>query len=267
METEKRCVIFENSGQKIFGVVHIPSGASEESPCPAVLICHGYGGNKCGKHRLYVRLANRLARIGIAVLRFDFRGSGDSDGEFQQVNIDTEVSDFYSALNYLKNLPFVDPARIGILGNSLGGAIAVTGASSVLKGLRALVLWAPPLTGEQWQKQWQHKANTVIDGEFIEFQGQQAHLTLIKQLFALDLKPHLTKLKRIPLLHFYGEKDNIIDKTHREGYQKVRTKSIAPSQFIILKKSDHDFTDFAEQQKMLKGSEEWFQKYLFGDDG
>jgi len=262
MGMEKKWVVFENAGQKIFGVVHMPTKATEDSPCPAVLIVHGYGGNKCGKNRLYVRIANQLARAGIAVLRFDFRGSGDSDGEFHDMTLDTELSDFHCALNYLKNIPCVDASRIGLLGRSLGGAVTVMGGFEA-KGIRALVMWAPVFSGEQWKKDWKKWSSPEsLDGELIEFQGQQAHLSFVKQLFSMDLNSQLAKMEGIPLLHFYGEKDDLVDKTHREGYKKVRANASAPSHFVLFKNSDHEFGDIKEQKTMLKETEEWFVKYL-----
>ena len=76
---EKReSVVWFFQGKAIFAMLHRPL---QEGPRPAVLMCHGLGGTKVGRHRIYVALSEALARLGIAVMRFDFSGCGDSEGD------------------------------------------------------------------------------------------------------------------------------------------------------------------------------------------
>ena len=66
-----------------------------------------------------------LSELGYVVLRFDMRGCGDSEGEFGRVICLEQVEDTSSALSFLAKHPAVDPARIGLIGSSFGGAVAV----------------------------------------------------------------------------------------------------------------------------------------------
>ena len=187
-------VIIDNGGQKIFGVMHRPL---TKSPYPAVLICHGLGGHKVGKHRLYVHLANRLASIGIAALRIDFRGSGDSEGEFIDMTINTEVSDALKALEFLKNDSHIDKNKISIFGRSLGGVIAVL-ASHQYKQIKSMVLWAPVFNGEQWKEQWKMikaaKISIEKRDEMMSIEGMTPSLKFFEQLFELDLSTEMEAL-------------------------------------------------------------------------
>ena len=55
---DRESVVLENKGQKIFGIIHKPKVSG---PIPAVLMCHGLGGHKTGKYRMYVLLAEKLS--------------------------------------------------------------------------------------------------------------------------------------------------------------------------------------------------------------
>lgn len=128
------------TGETLAASLERPSPSAE--PCPAVLLLHGFTGHKAEDGRLFVRLARALAASGMASLRIDFRGSGDSDGDFADLTIERELEDARAALSLLAALPSVDGARVAVLGLSLGSAVAALLAGE-RADLAALVLWAP----------------------------------------------------------------------------------------------------------------------------
>jgi dipeptidyl aminopeptidase/acylaminoacyl peptidase len=97
--------------------------ASEE-PAPTVLLCHGIwtGRREC------LPLALRFREAGYNVLCFDFRAHGLSDGRFTSVGMH-ETNDVLGAVEYLKTRPEVDPARIGVIGFSMGAAASIQAAA------------------------------------------------------------------------------------------------------------------------------------------
>jgi len=101
---------------------------------------HGFTGQRMEPHRLFVLFSRLLAEHGIASLRFDFRGSGESEGSFDEMTVSRELEDVRAAHDFLKAQPQIDPARIGLLGLSMGGMVA---ALSVGLGFGSLALWAP----------------------------------------------------------------------------------------------------------------------------
>jgi pimeloyl-ACP methyl ester carboxylesterase len=72
-----------------------------------------------------LRPAAVLGRLGYVTLAFDMRGCGDSDGEKGRVICLEQVEDTSNALTHLAQHPAVDPGRIGVIGTSFGGAVAV----------------------------------------------------------------------------------------------------------------------------------------------
>jgi uncharacterized protein len=135
----EQAVSFQNEGQTLYGMLHLPNTSS---PHPAVLLLHGLTGDKTGSHRLFVHMARALTARGIAAFRFDMRGSGDSEGEFQDMTLAGETSDAQAALDWLIGHPAIDPARIGSLGLSLGGLVQSLLAGSNAQRLRGLAYWA-----------------------------------------------------------------------------------------------------------------------------
>src|SRR2546425_3695217 len=91
-------IVFDCRGQQIVGMLHLPEGKGR---FPAALLLHGFTGTKTEAHRMFVKLARALADHGIASLRFDYRGSGDSAGTFEDMTIRSEVADSIEAIRFL----------------------------------------------------------------------------------------------------------------------------------------------------------------------
>jgi fermentation-respiration switch protein FrsA (DUF1100 family) len=134
----ERCVEFENQGSKLFGMLHLPQG---KKPKPCVVFLHGYTGDRIGEHFVFVKAARELARNGTAAFRFDFRGSGESEGDFKDISVETEISDALRALEVARGMSEVDEKRVGLLGHGLGGCVAACIAAE--SGAVSVALWAP----------------------------------------------------------------------------------------------------------------------------
>lgn len=126
-------IVFENSrGQKIVGVLDGP-----EKNAPLVLALHGFGGTKESNQEF----SDILNPLGIATLRIDFSGSGESDGKYEDKTITGFIDDAQSALNFVLSFQHrtFDFNKIGIVGHSMG---AVTGILVSAKDSRVSTLVA-----------------------------------------------------------------------------------------------------------------------------
>jgi dipeptidyl aminopeptidase/acylaminoacyl peptidase len=119
------------------GLVHWPDG---DGPAPAVVLLHGFTGQHIEQDRLFVQAARHLSTAGFAVLRMDFYGSGDSDGDFDEWTVFTEVEDAVSMLDWLGQQPRVAADRLGVVGLSLGGCVTALLAGQDSRP-RTVVLW------------------------------------------------------------------------------------------------------------------------------
>jgi dipeptidyl aminopeptidase/acylaminoacyl peptidase len=259
---ERECIVLNNEGQKIFGILHLPSHVKNP---PCVLICHGLGGHKTGRYRIYVELAEALVKQGIAAFRFDFRGSGDSEGSFIDMTLHGEVSDAVKALEYLEKEPRIDRDRIGLFGRSLGGAIAVMVAARFGKA-KSIALWAPMYSGEDWLHLWDKiQSGTLSSEESEEFRrinGQVASIDFYGEMFKMRIDNELQELMHIPLLLMHGEQDEVISPTHSDKYLDDRKVSGAKTEIVKLPHGDHDFTQAQERAYAVMRTAEWFMETL-----
>ena len=132
---------FTVEGQRLYGMLHLPEG---KGPFPALSMYHGFTGQRIEPHRLFVKTARKLAIEGFVVLRFDFRGSGESQGDFRDMTISDEIRDALASLDFLTSQPEVNPNRLGVLGLSMGGFVASHVASQSSR-VKALVLSGRPV--------------------------------------------------------------------------------------------------------------------------
>lgn len=145
--TRREPVVYDSEGQQVYAVLHRP--VSAEPPYPAVAIFHGLVGSKVQPHRLYVMLSEELARTGVASLRIDFRGRGDSEGETIDMTPDADIADATGALDLLAAHPEIDAARLGLLGHSWGGVVAAVLAGRDQR-VGPVVLWNAAADVHTW---------------------------------------------------------------------------------------------------------------------
>lgn len=112
------------------GTLSIPDG---RGPFPAAVLLSDMGRQdrdaSQGSYRLFADLASSLARQGIAVLRLDDRGVGQSGGDGRLATTADLVRDAQAALSYLRMRPSIDPARTGFIGHGEGGNVALLAAA------------------------------------------------------------------------------------------------------------------------------------------
>lgn len=142
-KTEKLTV--EGSKGKLSTILVTPDHLQEGQKCPMVIMCHGFGGNKDENGGMMYAIADSLLHEGIASIRFDFNGHGESEGKFSEMTVPNEVQDARCIYRYVKALPYCGP--ISVIGHSQGGVVA-----SMLAGelgndsIDRVVLLAPAAT-------------------------------------------------------------------------------------------------------------------------
>jgi uncharacterized protein len=116
-------VSIPSAGLRLHGALGMPAGSQGPERRAAFLVLHGFGSN-CESPSV-IQPARVLSEFGYVTLRFDMRGCGKSEGEFGRVICLEQVEDLGNALDFLARHPAVNPNRIGVIGSSFGGAVAV----------------------------------------------------------------------------------------------------------------------------------------------
>lgn len=137
-------LLFGPVGEELFGMLHLPDQVAR--PCGLVL-CHPFGEEKLWAHRVYVAFAREMARRGIPALRFDYRGNGDSAGEFAASSLSTAVADTQRAIAELASRTGV--SRVVLAGLRFG-AIVASQVAEAREDVDALLLWAPIVDGGKY---------------------------------------------------------------------------------------------------------------------
>jgi hypothetical protein len=135
---------------RLAATLTLPQG---KGPFPAVVLIAGSGPNARDEqvlgHALFLVLADHLTRQGIAVLRFDKRGVGQSSGDYASATSTDFAADAEAGVAYLRTRPEIDARRLGLIGHSEGGVIAPMVAAGD-RGIAFLVLMAGPgVPGDQ----------------------------------------------------------------------------------------------------------------------
>ncbi|MFP4663752.1 MAG: alpha/beta hydrolase family protein [Bacteroidales bacterium] len=139
-------ITFENeSGITLAGTLTMPD---KEDKFPATVLISGSGPQNRNEelmgHKPFLVLSDHLTRNGIAVLRFDDRGTGESEGDFSKATSFDFAADVEAAINYLGSRKEIDTEKIGLIGHSEGGLIAPIVASLQPDNVGFIVLLAGP---------------------------------------------------------------------------------------------------------------------------
>lgn len=190
----------------------------------------------CSKDILIAaRLSSALRRQGIALMRFDFTGLGDSGGDFSVTNFGSNLEDLRKAAQYLSQEH--GPPRL-LIGHSLGGA-AVLAVARDIPGVRTVATINAPsdvshvthLFGEHIEQiREQGQADILVEGKPLRIQRQ-----FLEDLDRHSILERVAAL-RIPLMIFHSPDDKVVSVEHAGRiYQAARH----PKSFISLDGADH----------------------------
>lgn len=141
---------FENEGVRIFGVLHHPQAKSDGG----LVFCYPFAEERQEAHRVLVNFARNLAQGGFSVLRFDYRGTGDSEGDFGDYDFHSRIKDILRAIEVIKEKTAV--RKLGLFGLRLGATLAILAAKEVGE-VHFMVLWEPILNIKAYLHQFLRK--------------------------------------------------------------------------------------------------------------
>lgn len=204
---------------KVPATVVIPVG-EEGQQFPFVVMAHGHGGMRdvAGS---YQRVAEGLAKNGIASIRMDFSGCGESKESFKDNNISNMLADVTSSIDYMKAIEKIDGEKVAVIGYSMGGRIAILSTEN--HDFDAMVLWAPAgtdgndpmiafLDGEENYGKLKSDAEANGSVMFTTRFGQEQELgkKFFEDLESTKPLEVVAKFKS-PMLVINGSKDDIVE--------------------------------------------------------
>jgi len=253
----ERSVEFPNArGKTLRGMLHLPS--VPKPPAPAVVLFHGFTGDRMESHWMFVKCSRALALAGVASLRFDFYGSGESAGEFREMTLRGEIADGRSAVAFLRAQEEIDAPRVGLLGLSLGGAVAAALASSVQA--QAVVLWSA-VAHTARLRELLKKLTRKMPGKpgAVEYKALEINPRLEEDLLKVEPIRHLARFTG-PTLIVHPENDESVPVSHARAFYKASGAEI--KDLAIIPGADHVFTSAPWEQTVITRTVDWFGRYL-----
>lgn len=236
----------------------VPADASAEAPVAFVLLLHGHGGTR---HEAggFTRLAAKLAEAGIASLRMDFPGAGDSTEPFWQNSLTHMLADVQAAEAWALASGRIDPTRTGVVGFSMGGRVAAM-ASAAGSPYRAMVMWASEMENGPGHiidrlggsaAYAAMRAEAVANGfaPFTTFWGQQQQLgeRFFRDLDAARTRDQISRFSGA-LLFVHGTDDRVIpDLVSRDAV--TAASSAQRASLHLIDGADHGFGLFSDPDR------------------
>ena len=221
---------------KLALVLHLPDRAGR---MPCVIACHGLHASKDSDK--YVLLGEALPVSGLALARFDFRGCGESSGREDETTIASRLEDVDAVLALLEGHPRLD-GRVGLLGSSLGGFVALFVASR--RPGTPVVTWnAPASLTELANDDLEESKDLGIPFalEFMTGRYAQAPSGVARHLCV------------------HADADEVVGLEH--GAQ-LHEQAAQPCDFLVIAGGDHRLTGATHRAQAVQASVEWFRRFL-----
>ena len=246
-------VTFTNlQGESLAGVLEMPTSTVKSY----ALFAHCFTCSKNNPAATWI--ARTLANQGIAVLRFDFTGLGDSTGEFSHTNFSSNVQDVLAAAQYLEQ-QYVAPSLL--IGHSLGGS-AVLAAAQELPFVKAVATIGAPATAAHLKHLFADSYHQLMQQSSVEVQlgGRKFN---IRRQFIDDLEKynsvaHIKALNKA-LLIFHSSADNVVS---IDEAARIYTAARHPKSFVSLDHADHLLSDSKDAHYVADVLSAWVSRYL-----
>lgn len=245
-----------NGGRSVAALLATPEKTKTDR---AALLSHGFLTNK--NSTTNKTLTRALTEQGLATLRYDFFGHGESDGPFEEITVDASVNQTLAALDWLAANGY---GKIGLVGSSFGGLVSILAASQrpniVCLGLKCPVVDFPEVLrmefGETGMAHWKsrHEIPDVTGG---------AKPVALRYAFYENALTHdgykAAASIRIPTLIVQGEKDELVP-LHQS--QRLMSVLQGKRQLEVLPGADHGFTKGEDFKRMTGLLANWMVKHL-----
>lgn len=235
------------AGVALAGALHIPEDGDVRG---GLLLAHCF---TCGKDlSTMTRLARGLVRAGYAVLRFDFTGLGESEGEFSETTLATSVGDLEAAVALLCERGH-EP--VGMVGHSYGGAAAILAAARVPAVTSLAVLGAPSTPGHLARLVDEREGRPTVTVNDRTFPLDPA---FVDELHRHDMERALAALDR-PLLVLHAQDDAVV---RIEEGEALFAAARQPKGFLPLLDGGHLLTGRRRAEDAVRILAGWFARTL-----
>ncbi len=223
--------------RRIAGIVHLPTEAATP---PYIITCHGLFSSK--ESAKFTSIAEYYTKRGLAVVRFDFSGCGESSGDIADTTVTRRFEELEHVAAYAAQHPRLGE-KYAILGSSLGGYLALLYAGTYR--VQALSIWATPFVLPE-----------------IEPNIPREDLARLKETFfrdarSYDLESILGTIHTVQILH--GMYDEVVPWKHAE---MIHERVNDPKNLELFSEGDHSLTGGTDRRRAIEASCAWCMQHL-----
>jgi len=247
----RKKINFISNGTRLAGLLELPASGVKAY----AIFAHCF---TCGKDIAAAsRISRALVKNGMAVLRFDFTGIGNSDGDFSNTNFTSNLEDLRAAAAFLAD-NYSAPQLL--IGHSLGGAAVLAVANSI-ESVKAVVSIAAPAKAEHVIHNFQDNLDEINKNGIATVKLGEREFSIKKQ-FIDDLNENSKgnfSLKGKSLLVLHSPMDAVVSINQAE---KIYASVKHPKSFISLDKADHFLSNKSDAEYAATVISSWADKYI-----
>ncbi|MFN7249909.1 MAG: alpha/beta hydrolase family protein [Anaerobacillus sp.] len=240
----QKAVEVVHNDQVLRGMAHIPEG---DGQFPTVILYHGFTGTKLEPHRIFLKISRALEAKGIASFRFDFLGSGESDGNFEDMTVINEVAEAETIFNYVSSNSSVAKEKIVVLGLSMGGLVASLLAGKLTDQIEKLILMAPAGTMRDLILERVKDVPYIESLNAYDLDGNLVGQDFVDELARLEVWPQAANYKNEVLL-IHGTKDLAVP----YGVSSLYIEKCYPEATLVpIEEADHTFNAYSWEKQVI----------------
>lgn len=229
------------------GMAHFPLLAQKKAP--AVILLHGFTGSKLEPHRFFLKISRALEELGIASFRFDFLGSGESDGNFEDMTVLNELAEAETILEYVQSHPEIDKEKVIVLGFSMGGLVASLLAGDHPEEIEKLILLAPAGNMAEKVKVMEENSAYIKEENAFDIGGNLIGKDFIAELNSFDVWERAKSFERDVLI-IHGTRDEAVSIEESKNYQEKCYQGRAALHLVTG--ADHTFNSYYWEKEVIE---------------
>lgn len=247
-------ITFDNEkGLQLDARLDLPEGEAKAF----AVFAHGFAGSK--ETLVASRISRALTKESIGVLRFDFTGLGESQGDFSQTTFSSNVSDILAATRYLE--AYYQTPKL-LIGHSFGGTASIVAASK-LQNVSAVATIGSPSSPSHVSHHFSEHLESISDHGKAEVVIQGKNLSIsqdfVEDIEAYDLEDIVKNFQKSFLI-FHSPVDMTVSIDHAGILYRAARH---PKSFLSLDRADHNLTRQEDAEYVATVLAAWMKRYIF----
>lgn len=256
---ERKVQYYSGPGFKLAGIIEVPSDYKEGKKRPGIILCQGPAGLK---ENLMPEVSKWLVGRGYVVLRFDYRGFGESEGPPRRLIPLEQVEDIRSGITLIQQQTEVDSSRIGLMGFSCVGGANVSYTAGIDTRVKCMVSVSGFGDGQRWMKsirrywEWQEWLRKLDEDRVNRALTGKSRYVELKEIIVRDPESEEAAIKAMEMYPELKAVSDVVSSDSAEAIINFRPETvvdkISPRAAIWIYPGNDTIVPIEESQSMYR---------------